>query len=105
MSEYGSPFSTVLRSKRYAAPIIHTLLSVGAVAFIFPMFWMLSNSLMWPEQVLTLPLWSHMNEATVAALAETVVALHGHAAAIRDTVSSEKNTVVQVHGERLGGRP
>jgi dTDP-4-amino-4,6-dideoxygalactose transaminase len=57
------------------------------------------------EQVLTLPLWSHMNEATVAALAETVVALHGHAAAIRDTVSSEKNTVVQVHGERLGGRP
>jgi multiple sugar transport system permease protein len=55
MSEYGSPFSSVLKSKRYAAPIIHTLLAIGAVAFVFPLMWMLSNSLLPIDQVMTIP--------------------------------------------------
>jgi multiple sugar transport system permease protein len=55
VSEYGSPFSSVLKSKRYAAPIIHTLLAVGAVAFVFPLLWMLSNSLLPIDQVMSIP--------------------------------------------------
>jgi dTDP-4-amino-4,6-dideoxygalactose transaminase len=34
-------------------------------------------------QVLTLPLWSHMDLATIRRLADTVVGLHEHAAAVR----------------------
>jgi dTDP-4-amino-4,6-dideoxygalactose transaminase len=56
-------------------------------------------------QVLTLPLWSHMTEQTVATLAQTVVELHEHAAAIRPAVSSDPLPEAAGRGTRLGGRP
>ncbi len=55
MAEYGSPFSTLIRTKWWAAPAIHIILSAASVTFIFPMLWMLTNSLQPIDQVMSMP--------------------------------------------------
>jgi dTDP-4-amino-4,6-dideoxygalactose transaminase len=57
------------------------------------------------NQVLTVPLWSHMTGPTVRAVADVLIALHEHAASIRPHVPSEEASVAQPDGARLGGRP
>ena len=55
-------------------------------------------------RVLTLPLWSHMTDKAVTTMADSMITLHEHAAAIRQHVSSERPTVALDHGAGLGGR-
>ncbi len=55
MSETGSPFSSLIQTRKWAGPLIHVLLAVGALAFIFPMLWMLSTSLKSMEAVMASP--------------------------------------------------
>ncbi len=55
MSETGSPFSSLIQTRKWAGPLIHVLLAIGALAFIFPMLWMLSTSLKSMEAVMASP--------------------------------------------------
>ena len=51
----GSPMGSWLSSNRWAVPLIHMLLVVMALIFVFPMLWMLSTSLKPIEQTMALP--------------------------------------------------
>lgn len=55
MSQMGSPMGSWLSSNRWAVPLIHMLLVVMALIFVFPMLWMLSTSLKPIEQTMALP--------------------------------------------------
>jgi multiple sugar transport system permease protein len=55
MAETGSPFSGLIRSTRWAAPLIHLLLILGSLAFLFPMLWMLSTCLKTIDTVMAFP--------------------------------------------------
>ncbi len=55
MSDYGSPFSATLKSRRWGGPLIHLLLAAAALAFVFPMLWMLSTSLKSMDAVMAVP--------------------------------------------------
>jgi multiple sugar transport system permease protein len=55
MSEYGSPFSTLIRTRKWVAPAIQIVLVLGSVIFLFPMLWMLSTSMKLPSEVMVSP--------------------------------------------------
>lgn len=55
MSEYGSPFSTLIRTRKWVAPLIWVILAMGSLVFVFPMLWMLSTSVKVPSEVMVLP--------------------------------------------------
>jgi len=55
MTDTGSPFSSLLRRRRWAAPLLHVILALASVAFVFPMLWMLSTSLKPVAQTMQFP--------------------------------------------------
>jgi multiple sugar transport system permease protein len=50
-----TPFSAVFRQRRWAVPLVHAILVVAALVFVFPMLWMISTSLKPIDEVLKLP--------------------------------------------------
>ena len=58
MAAADSPFSSTFRQKPWSRAVVHALLIVGSLVFIFPVLWMLSTSLKPIEQTLTPePVW------------------------------------------------
>lgn len=55
MSAAGSPFSSLMRRRRWAVPLLHVLLALASLVFVFPMLWMLSTSLKPVEQTMVFP--------------------------------------------------
>jgi multiple sugar transport system permease protein len=55
MSEYGSPFSNTLKHRLWARSLVHLLLIIGSLTFLFPMLWMLSTSLKPADQIMVFP--------------------------------------------------
>jgi dTDP-4-amino-4,6-dideoxygalactose transaminase len=88
-------------SRRYYHPPIHRQRAYAGIAADRP----LPVTERVAARVLTLPLWSHMTDAVVTTMAESVIGLHEHAAAVRHQVPSETTTVALDHGAGLGGRP
>jgi multiple sugar transport system permease protein len=50
-----TPFSAAFKRHRWAVPLVHTLLVLASIAFVFPMMWMLSTSLKPIEEVMKVP--------------------------------------------------
>lgn len=58
MAAADSPFSSTFRQRPWSRAVVHILLIVGSLVFIFPVLWMLSTSLKPIEQTLTPePVW------------------------------------------------
>ena len=58
MAAADSPFSSTFRQRPWTRTVVHVLLIVGSLVFIFPVLWMLSTSLKPIEQTLTPePVW------------------------------------------------
>lgn len=55
MAEDASPFSSLIKSRRLAAPVLHLLLAAGSATFLFPLLWMLSTSVKPPSEVMVFP--------------------------------------------------
>jgi multiple sugar transport system permease protein len=50
-----TPFTGVFRQHRWAIGVVHALLVMGALVFVFPMLWMVSTSLKPIDEVMKLP--------------------------------------------------
>jgi multiple sugar transport system permease protein len=50
-----TPFTPVFRERRWSVPLVHALLVLASVVFVFPMLWMISTSLKPIDEVLKLP--------------------------------------------------
>jgi multiple sugar transport system permease protein len=55
MAAADSPLSSTFRRRPWSKAVVHALLIVGSLVFVFPGLWMLSTSLKPIEEILTLP--------------------------------------------------